>query len=238
MLLLAEFIVWIIGVAILVFWLLPAGAPPNIEWASEAPSNSQAQAHCTTKRSAFKAYRLTATTFLIVEVDDIYSEHPYIYAKIVPAANTILVLDTGCGGASNDPTVELTSLREFIETVDIEENGGKPLNEGGSRRYVVVLSHCHYDHICAYSYHIDTSASSCLHSGCRAIRRRLTDSRVRALTRFRRSQQSPKSLPLRQPRHPYSVFHTRARTAQSFSSINLRRGAGDDTSSHTWTHAR
>ncbi|EJF64647.1 Metallo-hydrolase/oxidoreductase [Dichomitus squalens LYAD-421 SS1] len=99
------------------------------------------------KPTAFSARRLTPSTFLIVEVDDVYDEHPFIYAKLVSAANTILLLDTGCGGKSNDPEVGVTSLREFVETVPIDDNGGEPLNPGGRMHYVVVLSHCHYDHI-------------------------------------------------------------------------------------------
>jgi glyoxylase-like metal-dependent hydrolase (beta-lactamase superfamily II) len=98
-------------------------------------------------RAAFNATRLTPSTFLIKEFDDIYSEHPHIYAKLLPTANTLLLIDTGCGGASNDPTIEVTSLREYIETVGVDKNGGKPLNEGGRMGYIVVLSHCHYDHI-------------------------------------------------------------------------------------------
>ncbi|KAH9838421.1 Metallo-hydrolase/oxidoreductase [Rhodofomes roseus] len=117
MLSLAEFVVWVVGVSVLVF------------------------------RSAFEAYRLTNTTFLIIEVDDIYSEHPYIYAKLVPEADTILLLDTGCGSASSDRTVEITSLRAFLERVPVAENGGRPINDGARMRYVVALSHCHYDHI-------------------------------------------------------------------------------------------
>ncbi|KAI0749582.1 Metallo-hydrolase/oxidoreductase [Daedaleopsis nitida] len=109
------------------------------------------------RKTAFSARRLTGSTFLIVEVDDVYDEHPFIYAKLVPTARTILLLDTGCGGKTRDPDVELTSLREFIERVPVEDNGGQPLNPithggtGGKQeapmRYVVVLSHCHYDHI-------------------------------------------------------------------------------------------
>ncbi|KAF8825098.1 hypothetical protein HHX47_DHR7000707 [Lentinula edodes] len=127
--------------------------------------------------SAFAATRLTSNTFLIKEYNDIYSEHPHIYAIIFPStsnlsnisntsessskvghnmAGTIILIDTGCGGASNDPEVRVTNVREFIETVDVPENGGRPLNgldnqsglEGGKRMgYIVVLTHCHYDHI-------------------------------------------------------------------------------------------
>lgn len=96
---------------------------------------------------AFTARRLTQTTFLIVEWDDIFNEHPFIYAKVVPSANTILIMDTGCGGATHNPEIGLKNLREFIETVDIADNGGKPLNEGGKMKYIIVESHCHYDHI-------------------------------------------------------------------------------------------
>ncbi|KAG2133646.1 Metallo-hydrolase/oxidoreductase [Suillus bovinus] len=96
---------------------------------------------------AFTARRLTQTTFLIVEWDDIFNEHPFIYAKVVPSAKTILIMDTGCGGATHNPQIGLKSLREFIETVAVPDNNGKPLNEGGKMKYIVVESHCHYDHI-------------------------------------------------------------------------------------------
>ena len=103
----------------------------------------------TTPKAAFHASRLTNSTFLIKEYNDIYSERPHIYAKIVPAANTILVIDTGCGGASPDSEIVIKSLREFIENVKIDDNDGVPLNEGGRMGYVIALTHCHYDHICA-----------------------------------------------------------------------------------------
>lgn len=45
-------------------------------------------------RPAFTARRLTPTTFLITEFDDIYYEHPFIYAKLLPAARTLLLLDS------------------------------------------------------------------------------------------------------------------------------------------------
>lgn len=99
------------------------------------------------RKSAFKASRLTASTFLIVEHDDIYDEQPHIYVKLLPQARKILIIDTGCGGASNDPKVEIKSLKEFLETVNVKDNDNKPLNENGSLSYIVVLSHIHYDHI-------------------------------------------------------------------------------------------
>jgi glyoxylase-like metal-dependent hydrolase (beta-lactamase superfamily II) len=102
-------------------------------------------------KSAFQATRLTPSTFLIKEFDDIFSEHPHIYVKLVPSANTVLVIDTGTGGKSNDHDVEVTSLRQFIETVQVTDNDNRPLNEGRNMKYVVVTTHCHYDHIRAPS---------------------------------------------------------------------------------------
>ena len=99
------------------------------------------------RKAAFKADRLTPTVFIINEHSDIYDEKPLIYTKLVSSANTIVILDTGCGGATNDAGIEVKSLREFIETVPVEDNDNRPLNPDGSMRYLVVLSHCHYDHI-------------------------------------------------------------------------------------------
>lgn len=106
------------------------------------------------RRPAFRATKLTATTFAILEHSDIYSERPLIYTKVVRPARTILILDTGCGGATSDHTINLRSLRRFIETVPVPKNeDGRPLNEGGKMGYVVVLSHCHFDHIRKYRIH-------------------------------------------------------------------------------------
>lgn len=99
------------------------------------------------RKPAFKASRLTFSTFVIKEYADIYDEHPQIYAKICSEIATIVIIDTGCGGATDDEDIDLKSLRVFLETVPVRDNDGKPLNAGGKMKYVVVLSHCHYDHI-------------------------------------------------------------------------------------------
>lgn len=103
------------------------------------------------QRAAFKATRLSENTYLIIEHSDIYEEHPYIYVRFFRSYNTILVIDTGCGGATEDKEIEITSLREFIEKgnpdTDAEHGDGRPLNEGGKLAYAVALTHCHYDHI-------------------------------------------------------------------------------------------
>ncbi|KAI0090169.1 Metallo-hydrolase/oxidoreductase [Irpex rosettiformis] len=96
---------------------------------------------------AFRASRLTPSTFVIQEYADSYDEHPLIYAKICAEIATLVIIDTGCGGATKDLDIDLKSLRKFIEAVPVEDNNGEPLNKGSEMRYVVVLSHCHYDHI-------------------------------------------------------------------------------------------
>lgn len=101
------------------------------------------------RSSAFQATRLTPSTFMIKEYNDIYSEHPQIYVKVIPSSDTVVVVDTGCGGASKDPDTQITNLREFIETVGLEDNQGMPIN-GEKLRYIVIATHCHYDHIRMY----------------------------------------------------------------------------------------
>jgi glyoxylase-like metal-dependent hydrolase (beta-lactamase superfamily II) len=102
-------------------------------------------AHLITASSttSFTATHLIGNTFRLVE-DDQHIKRPFIYVKVYPAV--VVVIDTGCN-APNNPSLPVTSLREFIETVDVEANGGEPLNRDGKLPYLVVLSHCHYDHI-------------------------------------------------------------------------------------------
>ncbi|KXN91735.1 Molybdopterin synthase sulfur carrier subunit [Leucoagaricus sp. SymC.cos] len=111
------------------------------------PVSGGLQPHPIITKSAFRATRLTPSTFLVKEYNDIFSEHPHIYVKVMPSVNAVLVIDTGTGGKSNDHEVEVTSLRQFLETVNVIDNDNQPLNGGGKMKYVVVTTHCHYDHI-------------------------------------------------------------------------------------------
>jgi len=94
--------------------------------------------------TCFTASRVGNSIFKIVE-DDIYSEQPIIYVRIY--YSVILVIDSGCGGAARDPTVTIKSLRMFLETWPVADNGNRPLNNGGVKPYLLVQTHCHYDHI-------------------------------------------------------------------------------------------
>lgn len=104
--------------------------------------------HSVTEKSplpvtSFVSRRVNSSTFVIVE-DDMYGEQPYIYVKIY--SHYLLITDTGCNSPrSKKPS--LTSLREYLETYPLPLNEHQPLNPDGNKQYVIICSHCHYDHI-------------------------------------------------------------------------------------------
>jgi glyoxylase-like metal-dependent hydrolase (beta-lactamase superfamily II) len=110
----------------------------------ELPFSPSAMQGASTPSTCFNCQRLNSTTFIIIE-DDKWRESPLIYVKIY--SSVVVLIDTGCGGASRDPDVQLHSLRRFIETYPVAANGSEPLNPSGERDYVVICTHCHYDHI-------------------------------------------------------------------------------------------
>ena len=96
----------------------------------------------------FSCRRLNSTTFVIVEHDR-FGEKPFIYAKICKEIEILILSDTGCGGRS---TGKYNTLRVFLEASPVAENDHAPLNpcdEKGlpSLSYVIISTHCHYDHI-------------------------------------------------------------------------------------------
>lgn len=120
--------------------------------ASPTGSNEPAASQPST---CFSCRRLNPSTFLIVE-DDQWGEQPFIYVKIY--SHLVVLIDTGCGGAARDSSVELRSLRHYIETYEfVDGNDGSPLNPGGEKGYAVVCTHCHYDHI-GETIHTSTGA--------------------------------------------------------------------------------
>ena len=94
-------------------------------------------------------------------------------AKVFP--KFILLLDTGCGGATKKGDVDVTSLREFIETWPIGDNNNLPLNPRGLKKYLVVCSHCHYDHIRSSCIIFSRTVINILPSGGRTFREGFTD---------------------------------------------------------------
>lgn len=93
--------------------------------------------------TSFTSRRVNSSTFVIVEDDD-YGEQPYIYVKIYP--DHLLITDTGCN-TPRSKSPSLASLREYLETYPLPLNENRCLNPDGSKQYVIVCTHCHYDHI-------------------------------------------------------------------------------------------
>jgi glyoxylase-like metal-dependent hydrolase (beta-lactamase superfamily II) len=93
--------------------------------------------------TSFVSRRVNASTFLIIEDDD-YGEHPHIYVKVYP--DYLLITDTGCN-TPRDKDRSLVSLRQYLETYPLSFNNDQCLNPDGTKRYVIICSHCHYDHI-------------------------------------------------------------------------------------------
>ncbi|GAB7343911.1 hypothetical protein MBLNU457_1866t1 [Dothideomycetes sp. NU457] len=107
--------------------------------------------------SSFTVRRVNASTFAITE-DDKYGEHPIIYAKIHPKAPVIILSDTGCDASSKrSKDAKYTHLRQLLEDCPVEANNNEPLNPSSSRAYIVICSHCHFDHIGGISQFKDAS---------------------------------------------------------------------------------
>lgn len=96
----------------------------------------------TAPSSSFATFKINSTTFLIIE-DDKFEEKPFIYVKVYQ--NHLVVTDTGCDAPRI--SLKLTSLREYLETHPLSSNGHQCLNPRGQKKYIIICSHCHYDHI-------------------------------------------------------------------------------------------
>ncbi|KAI9686442.1 MAG: hypothetical protein M1820_010638 [Bogoriella megaspora] len=99
--------------------------------------------HNLRQTTSFHDRRVNSSTFLIVE-DDEFREQPHVYVKVYP--NYLLVNDTGCN-APLDKHSSPISLREYLETRPLASKGNECLNPHGRKRYVIICSHCHFDHI-------------------------------------------------------------------------------------------
>ena len=110
----------------------------------------------------FTCSRLNATTFVICE-NDKYDEHPFVYVKIYDDPRLVVISDTGCGGGDGDRK-HLHNLKDYIETFPAAANDGKPLNPlEAERGYLIICTHCHYDHILGLN-HFPTDSTPILAS--------------------------------------------------------------------------
>lgn len=113
--------------------------------------------------SRFVCNRLNDDTFLIVEHDS-YDEHPFIYVKVYHDPPLLVLSDTGCGGLYTKVTgpSSANTVRDYIETYPVLDNDNKPLNPRDQtgkpqKQYLIICTHCHYDHILGLPYFADTS---------------------------------------------------------------------------------
>lgn len=95
------------------------------------------------RSTSFVSRQVNASTFLIIE-DDKYGEQPHIYVKIY--SNHLLINDTGCN-APRRKKLAITSLRHYLETYPMPCYNKQILNPKGKKGYIIICSHCHYDHI-------------------------------------------------------------------------------------------
>lgn len=102
--------------------------------------------------TSFVCRRINSSTFLVIE-DDSYGEQPHIYVKVYK--QHIIITDTGCN-SPRQKDKSLTSLRRYLETFPLSINGNESLNPEGKRRYIIIGSHCHYDHILGIPKFLDT----------------------------------------------------------------------------------
>jgi glyoxylase-like metal-dependent hydrolase (beta-lactamase superfamily II) len=83
--------------------------------------------------------RLNNTTFLVVHHDK-YSEFPFIYVKLYQSLSLAVVIDTGCGAHNGQDDAPVLELKDFIHDEILN-------SEQASFDFMVVCTHCHFDHI-------------------------------------------------------------------------------------------
>lgn len=97
--------------------------------------------------SSFFARRINKSTFAITE-DDRYGEHPVLYAKLYPNKPVMVLSDTGLNSPhKRSKEAKFIHIRDFLEHCPVPSNDNQPLNPDGRKQYVILVSHCHYDHI-------------------------------------------------------------------------------------------
>ena len=104
---------------------------------------------------------VNSTTFLIHEKDK-FEEHPFIYVKVYENIPVVVLSDTGCGSGTNQQS-KSRNLKEFLENQPVPANHGEPLNPRDStgkatKKYFIICTHCHYDHILGIEQFHDESA--------------------------------------------------------------------------------
>ncbi|KAK3071375.1 hypothetical protein LTR53_008727 [Teratosphaeriaceae sp. CCFEE 6253] len=110
------------------------------------PRKSAKKRGSTGESTSFTTKRVNATTFVVQE-HDAYGEIPLIYVKQHPTAPVIILSDTGCDEPSEKHKHDkIIHLRDYLEHHPVSANNSQPLNPGGKLKYIIICTHCHYDH--------------------------------------------------------------------------------------------
>ena len=88
----------------------------------------------------YALWQLNLTTWLVVH-NDKYYEFPYIYVKLYSHLHLAVVFDTGCGTKYSKSHEQPTELKTFIEERIL------PKSSSSDYRFMVICTHCHFDHI-------------------------------------------------------------------------------------------
>lgn len=120
--------------------------------------NTKNSAVLSAPQTCFTCTRLNPSTFLIIEADN-YGELPFIYAKIYASPPLVVLSDVGCGTTSCAASTAQTSLRQYLESYPTPSNNGQPLN-AQKAPYLIICTHCHYDHIGGIEQFTDEASTS------------------------------------------------------------------------------
>ncbi|KAH7125148.1 hypothetical protein B0J11DRAFT_396603, partial [Dendryphion nanum] len=107
----------------------------------------------------FTIRELNITTHLIRE-NDRFGEYPHIYVKLISQTDqnghitkVLVITDTGVGTASaHTPEHPVWTIKSFID---------HNLNPNGEIPYLVILSHCHFDHILGLPSILNSKQEDC-----------------------------------------------------------------------------
>lgn len=103
------------------------------------PTNTTTGVRSPTSTLPYFSSRLNDTTHLIVH-NDKYPEFPFIYVKLFAQLSLAVIIDTGCGAQNGQEQGPALELKDYIQRNVLS-------GEQASFDYVVVCTHCHFDHI-------------------------------------------------------------------------------------------
>ncbi|OQO09716.1 hypothetical protein B0A48_05119 [Cryoendolithus antarcticus] len=102
---------------------------------------------------SYSVSRLNSTTHLVIHNDKFF-EFPYIYVKVYGNLKLAVIIDTGCGASSTKGTRGQTDLKTCIE-----ENVLSTSRDEKQWSFLVICTHCHFDHIGGIESFADDNAS-------------------------------------------------------------------------------